>query len=235
MKKNHISRITSLCLAFIVAVGMIIIPSTIDVSADSGPSGTFKYAKKVTVMAETDGTMYGAKMGSRLKGAKSVSITSSNSKVVEAREYDKYTKDRIWFTAKKPGSATLTVKAEKSSGTKTYKIKVKVIKYSNPFKSFKIGKKNITSKFKRTEAVNYRNKQTGSQRITVKMKPDWKIKRIEFYTNNEETDDAVAKTIKSGKKVNLHGDSDKYHESFVIYIYNTKTKVTGVAYLGLNG
>ena len=109
---------------------------------------SIKYAKSVTISYGKIEYAFKVNMGSKTKGAKTVTISSSNSKVVwpstDAAKYEKW----VVFVPEKPGKAVLTIKVKKGSGTKTYKMNITVKqpkKYKVTFNpnggKFKSGKK----------------------------------------------------------------------------------------------
>ncbi|MBQ8986550.1 MAG: hypothetical protein IJ100_04810, partial [Lachnospiraceae bacterium] len=99
--------------------------------------------------------------------------------------------------SKKPGSATLTFQAKNPDAdsyvTKT--VKVKVIKFVNPVKTFKIGKKSYAKKYSGKPYYNFKKKVSG--KVKIKAKKGWKIIGIYFYDHSKNKN----KKIKNGKKV----------------------------------
>lgn len=102
---------------------------------------------------------------------------------------------------KKAGKATITFKAkEPNAGDETYvakKITINSIKYLNVVKTFKIGKKNFKTKFKKEGY--YWQKKKISGKLNVKVKKGWKIKGMWYgnYSTGKE------KKVKNGKKITL--------------------------------
>ena len=215
--KKAFSRLLSVCLAIMVAFGLMIVPAAEPVHADGFVSGSVKYAKNITMYKMSDyENVYTIKMGSKLKGAKSVKIKSSKKSVFEPFGYYDGDKD-IMGNAKKAGKATLTVKVKKGGKTKTYKIKVKVEKGSSPFKSFKVGKKNITSKYKNEQYADVKVANNSKQKIAIKLKSGKKIKSMKYTT----------KSIKNNSTIKVK----KEDPNLYISIYDKKSKITFYYYL----
>lgn len=225
--KKVLSRVMSICLAFMVAFSMMIVPSVVAVHADGAVLTEAKYAKTVKYYVGAEyGEMVTLNMGSRLKGAKSVKITSSNKSVVKPFSYQKGDGNRIFLQLKKKGSAKLTITVKKSGKTTKYKATVKTLKYSNPFKSFKVGSKSVTSKFKKTMIAYYKNKLNSKQKISIKVKSGKKIKKIEYNAYNFETEETIEKTLKNNSSVKLIKDNQDWAESIWVTVYDSKTKTT---------
>lgn len=225
--KKVLSRLLSMSLAVMVAFGLMIVPSAVPVHADGFVCGSVKYAKKITLYAiEQDVNVYELKMGTKLKNAKSVKVTSSKKKVLEPFGYYKGEKN-LYINARKAGSATLTVKVKKSSGTKTYKVDVKVKKGSVPFKSFKVGKKNITSKYKHTQYAEVKVANNSKQKISIKVKNGCKVKSIKCNVWNEKTEKHNTKTINNNSTIKVK----KENTDLYISIYDKDSKITFSYYL----
>ncbi|MBQ9015095.1 MAG: hypothetical protein IJ109_03145 [Firmicutes bacterium] len=99
--------------------------------------------------------------------------------------------------SKKPGTTTLTFQAKDANAenyvTKT--VKVKVVKFVNPAKTFKIGSKNYAKKYNGKPYYNIKKKVSG--KVNVKAKKGWKVDSIYFYDESK----GKSKKIKNGKKV----------------------------------
>ena len=114
-------------------------------------------------------------------------VKNSNTKVakVEVTQDGK----ALNITTKKPGKTKITYKY----GGKTYKKKLVVVKYANPVKSFKIGKKNYVSKFKKYGWFACSHDVSGL--VSVKAKRGWTLKKI-VITN---IDDYSTKKVANNK------------------------------------
>ena len=124
----------------------------------------------------------------------------------------------------KAGKATVTFKAI-APGSATYvdwAIDVKVTKYANPCKSFKIGKKNYVKKFKKQYWFLAPKKISG--KLVIKPAKGWKMTGIEKYTDKAGT----WKKVKNKKKIKLvkndsvlaHFKKKDIHEMVLIQIDN---------------
>lgn len=94
-----------------------------------------------------------------------------------------------------------------------------VKKYSNPCKSIKLGKTNLTSKFKSNWSYNQK-KNFNKQKLDIKMNKNWIITSVEV-SNGNDIDEYPVNSTKFSKKITIKGKNS----NFVIYCYNTKTKV----------
>jgi len=222
MKKVY-SRLLSFGLAVLVAFGMLIVPASEPVHADAGYYwGTVKYAKNITLYKISDyPDLYTINMGKKFKGASSVKIKSSKKSVLEDYGWSKG-ETEFYVQANKTGKSTLSIKVKKSGKTKTYKIKVKVVKGSNPFKSFKIGKKKVTSKFKKSPYVELNLAKNKKYKLAIKLKSGMKLKKIKSSVWNEETEKTVNKTLKNNKSFKLTKDDT----TLEIRVYDKKSKIT---------
>ena len=79
----------------------------------------------------------------------------------------------------------------------TYKLKLCVMKYSNPFKTFKIGKKNYASHYKGNTFTELEKPVKGKLKLSVKK--GWKISKIYHYYGYE-----GKKKIRNNKKIELN-------------------------------
>ncbi len=218
--KKVLSRIATLTLAVFVAFGLIIAPATASVHADMFEGSYVKYAKKITLYANPKSdSYYTIKMGKRLKGADSVKVKTSKKKVLAPEYYEGDTD--LLVNAKKAGKAKLTITVKKGGKTETYKINVTVEKGKNPFKSFKIGKKNLTSEFKNSAFCNYKVKSSSKQKISIKLQSGMKIKKMLFHYYDPKADSDANKTIKNNSSIKLRGDA-----AIILNIYDKKSKVT---------
>ena len=225
--KKVLSRLLAVSLSFMVAFGLLIVPATESANADGAVLSVAKYAK--TVKYHTGATYSDVvvlDMGSKLKGAKSVKVTSSKKSVVKPFSYDKSWGGGLLLNIKKKGTAKLTIKVRKGSKTKKYKVKVKVVKYKNPFKTFKVGKKNFASKFKKSMIADYHNSLGSKQKVSVKLSGGKKLRKITYYAFNYESDKEITKNIKNNSTIKLIKDTQNTTEWLTVVDYDTKTKTT---------
>ena len=107
-------------------------------------------------------------------------VKSSNKKVgtvvTKKAEYGDTANDiSVYLKLKKTGKTTVTYKVKENGKTKSYKTKLVVYKYKNPFKTLKVGKVNYKSDFK---GCDYSTRESSKGKITVKVKKGWKVKGI---------------------------------------------------------
>lgn len=153
------------------------------------PSYTYKYAD-LTADA--------------VKAKATVKATSSNKKVATVSVKTTGTTTRMYFTAKAPGTTkittTVTCKGKKSTKVTT----LKVVKWSNPVKTFKVGKKSFASKYK--NADYYYSGAVSTGKLNVKGASGWKVTYIGYAASGN----AKCKTIKNGTKVGFKKGSTSY-------------------------
>lgn len=115
-------------------------------------------------------------------GEYKASAVSSNPKAVPVRITAGGV--NVVLEPKKPGKATITIKAKK--GKKVYKKKCKVtfLKYVNPFSKLKIGGKNYTSKLKKKSDLNL-NKAYLNGKVSYKLKKGYTIQCFEAYRHKK--------------------------------------------------
>lgn len=145
---------------------------------------------------------------------KVVKLKSNNKKVVTVDESilgGLHGEKEIYFTPKKVGKTTVTFQVKNGKKVQKFTTKVIVKKYSNPIKSFKIGKTQYASKFKRTNFIEPKKGATG--KLSIKLKSGWKIKSIRHHRAKDCRDVKV----KNNKKMRLR-DGD----SLIVTVYNKK-------------
>ena len=132
-----------------------------------------------------------------------------NKRVVSIGEADLGT---LELSFKRPGKTTVSYKWK----GKVHKVKVKVYRYKNPAKSFKVGSKELKSKFRKAYGYHASNDNITGKKLSVHAAKGWKLKGL--YANGTDR-------IKNGTK--LTEDIGMVKAVF----YNTKTKVTEPLYL----
>lgn len=139
---------------------------------------------------------------------------SSNKKVisVEQHNYDGFHYVRI--TCKKAGKATVSYKFK----GKKHKVEFTVIKYKNPLKTFKVGKRNYTSLFKK--GLYTTTEQGISGKLKLKAAKGWKISKVQAWTG----DSYKLKKVKIGKK--LPKDTHEVYVTMKHSASNTKVVLT---------
>lgn len=158
------------------------------------------------------------------KNSKIKNVKSSNKKVIKIKNYGVDTDNYgyINYDVKKAGTATVSFDLVVNKKTYHYSVKIKTVKYENPFKSFKIGSKNYTSKFNNTDWVGTDKGWQSflkpvSGKLKISLKKNWKITemyRMPMFNYDKKT------KVKNNKNVNLKS------ELLDICLKNTKTKQT---------
>ena len=81
------------------------------------------------------------------------------------------------MSPKKAGKATITCKIKQNGKTYTSKCKWTLLKYQNPFAKFKIGSKDYTKKFNKTNNCSIKISYKA-RKLEIKMKKGYKITRL---------------------------------------------------------
>lgn len=120
-----------------------------------------------------------------------------------------------FMNAKKTGTTVISFK----DANNTYKEKVTVKKYVNPFSTLKIGSLNLTSKFKTNASytLSYNKYKNKNLKLQVKAKNGWTVEGNRYITSSRPMD---RNWIENGKTFKV----TKRNSSLVIYTYNQKTK-----------
>ena len=168
--------------------------------------------------------MYGFPNKTEMEKYKIRDIKTSNSKVLTFSKASKpkWFKYEYWLNVKKPGTATVSWKATDPQTKKTSKFSYTyvVFKYSNPFKSIKIGKTNLTKRFKKSQDAD--GLKVGlSGKLSIKLKSGWKLTKVQYLT------DGKVKTISKNSNIKF-GEN----EQIWLTLKNTKKKFTITMTLG---
>ena len=206
-----------LAIVMVVSCFVVFVPQKTYADMDS-----VKYAKKITISTVSKELYFD--MSKEVKKIKKVDITSSKPSVIKIDSSG-------FLVVKKPGTTKLTIKVKDKKG-KTYKFKsnVKVVKYTNAFKSFKIGTKEIKSKFKKYSGTYFESGQLKTGKIKITPNKGWKLKSIKYEAYNYSEDKEpvhISKKIKNKAKINLNrGKGWDYY--LTVKMYNKKTGLTEV-------
>ncbi len=132
-------------------------------------------------------------------------IGSTAIKKVVSVKYDKKS-NTVLMSPKKAGKATITCKIKQNGKTYTSKCKWTLLKYQNPFAKFKIGSKDYTKKFNKTNNCSIKISYKA-RKLEIKMKKGYKItqlyKRPYLY---------MWEKIKNGRKIKIGSN-----EGIIIY------------------
>ena len=202
--------------AVIIACALLIATQT---SYADGYAGTMKYGKKITVSIQNSVVM--VDFGKKAKGAKDITVTSSNKKVAKGLGFNKEEK-QLALEIKKKGTAKLTFKIKTKSGTKTYKATLKAVAYKNPAKKITLGGKNITKKFKSHVYYDYKLKGKKAK-ISIKGNKGWKVKTIVHTYYTDDFTNYHVKKVKNGGTIKwAKNDSD----TVIVTMYNKSKNQT---------
>lgn len=141
---------------------------------------------------------------------------SSNKKVLVVSSSGK----SLGLETKKPGKAKLTFK----EGNKKRSVNIVVKKYANPFKKYKLGKRNYATSYNKVidvYAKGAENKYRLTGVVSITPAKNWKIKAINAYV-----------PFGTGmKKIPNNSKLPAGTTTVQVLMKNTKTKVTQRAYL----
>ncbi len=96
------------------------------------------------------------------------------------KKTDKSNKERpnmLWIQLKGPGTARLSFQLVKEKTVKTRPFYVEVVKYTNPFQCFKIGKKDLAGKFKKCNEAGFGYGKIEGK-LDIRCNKGWKLVRI---------------------------------------------------------
>ena len=149
---------------------------------------------------------------------------SSNKKVATVKVYHYHDKNNgrhfysMQIKIKSKGTTTLSFKW----GSKRYKIKYKVTKYTNPVKTFKIGSKNYASKFapakqKNEYPVVLSSAKSLNGKFKITLAKGWKFKKAWYWKSGK------FHYVKNGGKVSKGGSLwvwvQKGSQREILYVY----------------
>lgn len=107
-------------------------------------------------------------------------VSSSNKKVAAVSVVD----NTVRIKPLKAGTSTVKVTVKTGRILTTFTSNLTVYKWSNPVSSYKIGSKQLKSKFKNTNVYNYKLGNKRTLDFNVKAKTGWKITSFTYYDKN---------------------------------------------------
>ena len=206
----------ALVLVMTVTAGAVIPQGMVEVQAASGRVYVNPYSDTVVTYKpdKKQNSFSGVISIMGCRKAKEIKNLKSSNKDIKVAARDGYIRVEYGKKAAK-STITCTVKGVKLKTTFTVK------KYSNPCKTFKIGKTKLTSKFNKINVIGT-NKAFKNQKLDVKLKDGWKIRSVHVTSGTGSYSDynSINKSSFS-KKITV---SNNYGYIYV-YCYNEKTKV----------
>ena len=145
----------------------------------------------------------------RTEGVNVLSVTSSNESVckVEAEYDEDFKETTIYFKYLKAGKATITAVYTYNGKSYTSKARIKVAPYKSPFKSLKIGSKNISKIYDKSKAYIHGDNCTGYKKLSGKKAVTYTLKKgYKMYQDPSiQTVPTIKKSIrfKKNKKLDL--------------------------------
>lgn len=215
---KNFKKILASLLVFVMVLSMGLVPAAEDVAAASKKNIYINPYSTRTVTYYTGDNLskysgvisiVGCSKASEIKSLKS---DNENIKVSARNGYI-----RVEY-GDKAGKAKITCKVKGVKLSTTFTVK----KYSNPCKSLKIGKTNLTKKYNKTWSYR-QNKEFKNQKLDVQMNKNWKISTI-YVSNSSGTQRFYVNKNKFNKKISIKGN----YSSFSIYCENTKTGINEV-------
>lgn len=192
--KNFTKKLSTLFIVAVLAIAMLM-PATANAAEEN-----LNYSPNLVLSSKCS---YNIKFPEKIKKA-----TSSNPAVLDLTDYSDGGPDDMnpkffqFYTLNGPGQTVINFTGK--SG-KVYTMNLTVVKYSNPVKKFKIGSKNLASKFKKSNTGWYSIKKTQKQKISIKPQKGWEIVDIDYSDYNLKK---PVKKIKNNKRITL-----KYYKS----------------------
>ena len=217
--KKIFKKVVPAVMAIVVATAFVFVPQVETAHADS--FNTVKYKSKITVT--TGDPSIDLDMGKKVKSSAKVTVKSSKKSVIEPF----YESGHVYLSVKKKGKAKITIKNK--STKKTYKCTVKVIKYKNPFKKFKVGKLNGAKTFKTwsTGMMKSTPAKGTKAKVTIKAKKGWKVKKITLVSSKFNSSNGsfktVTKNVKNKSTITYKGGS--WDQRLFVKMYNKKHKM----------
>ncbi len=124
------------------------------------------------------------------------------------------TKSGFSITPTKTGTTTMNITVKRGSSTKVHKIKLKIVKYKNPAKTFKIDGKEYKGKFNKKKIYTMTTpKKTKNVKIFVKPVAGYKVSSITYYYTNKDGSQ-TSLSLKNGQKFKLRAANGSVQVNF---------------------
>ena len=237
MKKGIRKTILPVTVAFVVAVALIFVPQKEPVHADM-----FKfipYKSQIVITSLDRNADIVLEMGKRVKSKHKITVKSSKPSAVDVKKYD----TEVDLIPKKPGKSTITIRNKTTK--KTYTCTVTYMKYTNPFKTLKVGKKDMKKKMNTSgvyssgslgpknagyaDISGFIGQRSGSCKVRVTAKKGWKVKKIQYkafhFSDSWKIDQKITKTVKNNSMVKFK-KSKAWKEVLAVTMYNKKYDAT---------
>ena len=188
--KNIVRRISVLVLVFTIVITCMSAFNTQSADAASGRP----LPEKVSYIVLPDKNMNKIKLTGKF--TYNISKCSSSKKSVAAV---KGKSSKAYILVKKAGSTDLKLKAKKKGADKysTYKASVTVYEYTNPFKTYRIGKKSFKKRY--DSSLLYGTSGVLKGKVTIKAAEGWKL--VSISKMGPDDDDFIK--IKNGSSVKI--------------------------------
>lgn len=202
MKGRKVLRVT-LSAAFMLCAAFALLVFSPIASKAAGKPGFYNSTSTLLLYDNGGPTYYNIK--NLEDGDKVVKATSSNKKIatVTVKKFTLAgkTNPSVVVKPKKAGTTTITCVIRRDGKNYKSKMKVTVVNYSNPLKSFKYNGKEYVEKFNEKPSYYYGKKAPKKGKISVKANSEWSIVQIFTYSRNT----GKGKNWKNNKTVNPKG------------------------------
>lgn len=210
-----------LALTMLLSADLLIPQNATEVQAASYAFRSEDCNKTVYYIPQSVGTQYIDIDISGYPKATAIKSVSVN-KAKNAFAYAKRGAVRVYF------KGTGTVKVSCKVGGKTLKTNLYVKKYSNPFKSVKLGSTNFTSRFNATNYFDYYHTNViKNKKLTITMKKGWKVYSVYTYNGgSSKSQYGINKSSYSMKNVSLNKSKSSSYDHIEITLVNTSQNLT---------
>ena len=195
---KHLKRFTGI---FVVFMAVFFFSQTITAKAE------MEYPKKQIFYLFKDSGDYNLGFSELSSTRQIKNLKSSNKKVATIKKILHPYGVMLCLTPKKPGKTVITFDIVYKNRRIHRKSKVYVWKQKNPFKSFKLGKKAYTSKYKNDDT--YAVEKAIKGKLSYRLKKGWKLAFAELR-------DDINETSKKYKKANNKSFSIKPGQSLIL-------------------
>lgn len=206
--KKITKKALSLFIAMIVLVASLCIYPTDTVQAATIPSIT------ITRNGQNIGLVYSKwDMGDysytlKVKGTTVTKCVSSKPSVAKATKF----KTGWGFSPRKVGATKFTLTCKNG---KKYVVKLQIFKYSNPFRTIKIGSKDYASLFKSNSGMMLRmpsnTLKKGTYSFSVTTNANWKVARADVVYISRKGSGVASKSLTKAKKITIQDPKTKYN------------------------
>lgn len=204
--KKITKKALSLFIAMIVLVASLCIYPTDTVQAATIPSIT------ITRNGQNIGLVYSRydmdNYTLKVKGTTVTKCVSSNTSVAKATKL----KTGWGFSPRKVGTTRFTLKCKNG---KRYVVKLQIFKYSNPFRTIKVGSKNYAPLFKSNDGLMLRiassTPKKGTYSFGITTNANWKVAKADVVYASRKGSGTTSKSLTTAKRITIQDPKTKYN------------------------